>query len=70
MIVVARFFVPLLAPFSIGLWCVLLGFFCLRAKKEQMAKFVLTLGLGVFIFFGYGLFTKQQLYELERQYPA
>ena len=69
MIEIARFITPFFAPLSMGLLCVLLGFFCLLLRRQKTALLALTFGLGIFIFFGYGLTTRQQLHDLERQYP-
>lgn len=68
MIDIARFFVPFMAPLPLGLFCIILGFFCLLLRRNKMAIAGIALGLGVLLFFGYGIGTRQQLYALERQY--
>ncbi len=69
MIVVARFLVPFFAPLQLGLVCILLGFFCLLIRRQKIAVAALAIGLSVLLFFGYGFFTRDRLYALERQYP-
>ena len=69
MIAVARFIFPFLTPFTLGLACIVIAFFCLVVRWYRSARWSLTLGLAIFLFFGYGLLTRDQLYQLERQYP-
>ena len=69
MIEIVRFIIPFFTPLSMGLLCVLLAFLCLLVRKQKTGLLALALGLAIFIFFGYGLTTRQQLYDLERQYP-
>jgi len=68
MIVVARFLVPFFSPFLFGLLCFVIALFSLVLFKRKWALFSLTLGLVIFLFFGYGLFTRNQLYALERKF--
>ncbi|MCI5222005.1 MAG: hypothetical protein D3924_04875 [Candidatus Electrothrix sp. AR4] len=68
MIEFARFLVPFFAPFPLGVFCVFLAFFCVLLRLQKTAILTLLVGLGIFIVFGYGLITRQQLYTLERQY--
>ena len=69
MIEIARFIIPFFAPLSMGVLCVVLALLCLLLRKQKTAMLALTVGLGIFIFFGYGLTTRPQLSDLERQYP-
>jgi uncharacterized SAM-binding protein YcdF (DUF218 family) len=68
MIEFARFLVPFLAPLPVGVLCMLLALFCVLLRLQKTAVLALVVGLGVFIFFGYGLSTRQQLHSMERQH--
>ena len=69
MIVLARFLVPFLAPFTLGLFCVIVAYCCLWVRRYKTAQAALILGLVIFLFFGYGLLTRERLHQLERQSP-
>jgi len=68
MIDLGRLVVPFMAPFPISLALLIagLGFFLL--KKRKAVFFCFGFGIGILLFFGYGIFTKQALYRLERSY--
>ena len=68
MIDIVRFLVPFLTPFIAGLFCFIIAFVCLMLRRYRPAQWLLALGLAIFLFFGYGLLTRNQLYVLERHY--
>jgi uncharacterized SAM-binding protein YcdF (DUF218 family) len=69
MIAVARFITPFLAPLPLGLFFLLAALTALLLRLRQAAILSLLLSLGIFLFSGYGLVARSQLYELERRYP-
>ncbi len=68
MIEFIHFLAPFLAPLPMGVLCMLFALFCVILRLQKTAVLSLVVGLGIFIFFGYGLVTREQLYKLERSY--
>ena len=69
MIDLVRFLVPLFSPFSISVVFLLAALGFLYAKRRRNATICLSIGIGLLLFFGYGLVTKGVLYRLEKAYP-
>jgi uncharacterized SAM-binding protein YcdF (DUF218 family) len=68
MIDFGRLIVPFISPFPISLAFLIAGLALLYLNKRKAALLGFGLGIGVLLFFGYGIFTKQSLYHLERCY--
>lgn len=68
MMSVIRSVIPFLAPLPLSLALLIAGLGLLIAKRRKAAIVFSSLGIGVLLVFGYGLFTKQTLYYLERAY--
>lgn len=69
MIAFARFAAPFLMPLPLGLIFILLGLLLLLLHLRKTAMLSLVISLGIFCFFGYGITIREQLHDLERQYP-
>ncbi|XOF32416.1 MAG: ElyC/SanA/YdcF family protein [Candidatus Electrothrix sp. YB6] len=70
MVEFARFIAPFLAPLPMGVFCIFFALFCLLLSLKKTAVLSLLLSLAILLVSGYGLFTRQQLYQLERKYPS
>ncbi len=65
---IIRFIIPFIGPFPISLTLLLagLGLFILKRRKAAIA--CIACATAILLFFGYGVYTKQALYHLERSY--
>ena len=69
MMTVIRSIIPLIEPLPLSLALLIAGFGLLIAKRRKAAIVCSGLGISILLVLGYGVFTKQALYSLERSYP-
>src|SRR5574340_1136765 len=66
---VIRLVLPFFEPLPLSLALLIVGLVFLIARKRKAAILFSCLGIGLLLVLGYGLFTRQVLYSLERAYP-
>ncbi|MBA4423748.1 MAG: hypothetical protein C0390_11740 [Syntrophus sp. (in: bacteria)] len=68
MMTIIRSVIPFIEPLPLSLALLIAGLGLLIAKRRKAAIVCSTMGIGILLVLGYGLFTKQALYSLERSY--
>jgi len=66
---IIRSVLPFFEPLPLSLALLIVGLVFLIARRRKAAILFSCLGIGILLVLGYGLFTKQVLYSLERAYP-